>query len=248
VAAWIDITSPTFWQAQTLVDSGTAIPSAPGAIIDATKGACFTALTTIFYAKSGGTVLLNNVGVSALNFAYLNQVGTTGFPHFSYSGGNWVPSAQTHSGYVLPALKYIGPTIPTRSDMRVTLIAPAAASGATAVFCIPGPWADVLAVPNPSGFGASGNMAVPITYSPTFDPVVGGADLGTTSVGDPNSLIGGLAGSFDGPDILSLLVLAQLNSSGNLVAVPTITKIEVFADALPTDFWTDYLLTEEAIG
>lgn len=248
MATWVDITSPTFWQAATLVDSGKTIASNPGAIIDASSGSEYTALTNIFYANSSGTIKLNAVGSSALDFAYLDKTSTTGYPHFVFTGGNWVPSAQTATGYVIPVLEYIGPSIPSRTDIRVTLSAPAAGSGHTAVFCIPGPWADVLAVPNPSGFGASGNMAVPIPYSPSFDPALGGVDVGATSVGDPNSLIGGLAGSYNGPDVLSMIALAQLDTSGNLVAVPTITKIEVFADSLPSDFWTDFLLSEESIG
>jgi hypothetical protein len=244
MASWKDITGPAYWQAATLVDSGHAIP-AFGELIDTALSADFCVLPAIFYALSGGSVYLNAVGVAPIDGAYMARAGTLGYPHYVFSVGMWVPTGLTYSARILPILKYIGPVIPSRSDVRVTVSAPSAGSGVTTVFNVPGPWSAVTAIPQPSGFGASGNMTVPAVYSPSFDPMLGGSAVATLGTGAAFSPIGGVAFPYpNGPDILSGIVASAQDSSGHLVSVATITKIEVYSDFVEP-FWAELLGTEQ---
>lgn len=248
MGAWFDITGPSFWQAKVLVDTGATLP--PASAPDGTKAAYYL-LNDGWHCTSNMTdpPVYNDPSSTTFSDIFLDLQAVGSNPGFVFTAGSWVPSSQTAGSYVVPVLQYIGPTYTGRSDVRITLNMPATATGTSLAFGTPAIWSDVLDVPN-NAFLASGPMHAMIPYTPTWDLIVGGSEVSTCGVGDAQLGIGG-SGScifpavFPGPDILSLLAFGTFNLSHHLVGVPTISKIEVFADGAAVDFWTDLVGCEQ---
>lgn len=256
---WVNITSSIYWEPKVLVDSGVIITWPVGAPPDNTRGAEYcvwqgiddTPIGPMSYVVSAGTPYMNNglgggeFGYPDLHGAYLDMVAPGLYPAFAYSGSHWVPSAQTHTGLVVPILNYIGPAFSMRSDVRVTLTCPAAGSGFSSIFCVGGKWSDLLAVPYGDYSGAGGlDLNFTIPFNPPLDPAAGGSSVSTLGIGAQNGTIIQLLATHNSADILSTLAFGTIDISNNLVAVPTITMIEVYADFNPL-FWQDFLNTTE---